>query len=218
MNKYPAPWNLKGSGFIFLYRLNKEYIENCTFIPKYLKNLYCGGLACVMLVNYESSNCGPYGELLFIPGKFKCNKGKKNSITKIYVSSKDSVDNGRANWGIPKEYAKFNFDKIENEKVSIAIHTENEKILDGKIKCFGPKFPVSTKLLPFPLAQYLDEESFFTSFFGKGSGRLCKFEDLEINNKLFPDLGLKPLLSIAIDNFKIVFPKAEKENRNCFDV
>ena len=109
IKKYPAPWDLKGKGYIFLYKFNKKFVEQSGKVPEFLKDSFTGGFGSVMLVNYKQSNAGPYGELLFIPGKFKFNNKKLDNISKIYVSTMESVVNGRLNWGIPKEKADFSF-------------------------------------------------------------------------------------------------------------
>lgn len=218
-NKYPAPWNLNGNGYMFLYKFKKDFIKNCSFISEDMKKLYVGGLGCMMIVNYKQSNCGPYGELLFIPGKFRCSEGKKNSITKIYVSSIDSVENGRINWGIPKENSDFEFEKTNNKIIQIKLSKDNKPFFNVKIKKYGPSFPVTTKLLPFPLAQFLNEQSFFTDFSGKGTGRLCKLSDLAIDRSGFEELDkVKPLIGIAVDNFNITFPKAIIKEGNTFNI
>ena len=106
----------------------------------------------MIIVDYKSSDAGPYSELLFIPGKLHINGGRWHRITKIYVSTMDSVLNGRKNWAIPKELADFKFSQngnIEEVKVSKGGRT----FFRAGMKVWGPRFPVSTKLLPFPLCR-----------------------------------------------------------------
>lgn len=125
-----------------------------------------------MLVNYQTSNCGPYGELLVIPGKYQYGREKKHTISKIYVSSQASVDNGRINWGIPKELAQFSFepqsDKIEKVTVTSGNKDESSPIFTASFKTGSVPFPVSTRLLPFPLIQHLDGRPSRRPFPGKG--------------------------------------------------
>lgn len=71
----PAPWQMSGKGYIFLYPITKEFVMTQGMVPDFLKGRYTGGFASMMLVNYADSNVGPYSELLFIPGKFDY-KGK----------------------------------------------------------------------------------------------------------------------------------------------
>ena len=76
---YPAPWNLRGKGYIFLYKFKKDFVAQSGNVPAFLDGAFAGGFGSVMLVDYGESNAGPYGELLFIPGKFRFG-GKKNTI------------------------------------------------------------------------------------------------------------------------------------------
>jgi len=66
-------------------------VEEQSNIPVFLQGQFAGGLGTVMLVDYNTSNAGPYGELHFIPGKFKHQNKRLNSISKIYVSTLASV-------------------------------------------------------------------------------------------------------------------------------
>lgn len=210
IKSYPAPWNLKGYGYIFIYRLKKDFVNQSGNVPSFLKGKYTGGFASLMIANYQKSNAGPYGELLFIPGKFNFNGKKLNTISKIYVSTSESVVNGRKNWAIPKERADFSFEEISKNTEKIIISLENKTIAEFFIKHNRFKFPVTTKLLPFPLVQQYENRYFFTNFFGKGKGQLAKIKTIKINSELFPDLSkCKPIVGIKVKPFNITFPKAE---------
>jgi hypothetical protein len=95
--QHPAPWHLTGKGYILLYKLQRSFIENHGMVPPFLQGKFSGGFGCIMLVDYATSDAGPYEELLFIPGKFHHEGKKLNTISKIYVSTIDSVVNGRRN-------------------------------------------------------------------------------------------------------------------------
>ena len=51
----PAPWDLNGYGYIFIYKFKKEFVNSNADIPDFLKGKFCGGFGAVMLVNYKSS-------------------------------------------------------------------------------------------------------------------------------------------------------------------
>jgi hypothetical protein len=61
-----------------------------------------GGLTSVVLVRYEDSPVGPYDELIMVADGFinPYEKGTSGRITNIYVSTRQSVWNGRINWSI----------------------------------------------------------------------------------------------------------------------
>lgn len=70
-------------------------------------------LGSVQIIRYLSSPLGPYDELTYVPGNMTYKVGASfisgPSITRIYVSSAASIVNGRRNWNIPKELARFTF-------------------------------------------------------------------------------------------------------------
>lgn len=212
IKEYKAPWDLKGKGYIFIYKFKKMYSDENFFVPDFLKGKYCGGFGSVMLVDYVESTAGPYQEFLFIPGKFKFEEKKLDTITKIYVSTLTSVENGRKNWGIPKELANFEFEQIDKKNEKITIFVNDEKAAEFVIKSHSLKFPVNTKMLPFPLIQQYENKKFFTNFFGKGKGRLSKVKEIFINKKYFPDISkCKPIAVIKVEPFSITFPVAKVE-------
>lgn len=213
INTYPAPWNLQGKGYIFIYKFKKTFVEKSGNIPDFLKNRFCGGFGSVMLVDYEKSDAGPYGELLFIPGKFHFGRKKLDTISRIYVSTMESVINGRANWGIPKEKADFTFEKSDENTEKATISVNGTTAAEFIIKTGKLSFPVSTKLLPFPLVQKHDGRLYFTNFSGKGKGHLAKVMSLKIDPTLFPDVSVcRPIAAVRVDPFDITFPKAIVSN------
>lgn len=206
---YPAPWTLIGKGYILLYKFPKKFVEQKTTLPKFLKGHFTGGFGALMLVDYSTSNAGPYGELLLIPGKFTHQGKKFNTISNIYVSTMESVVNGRRNWGIPKELARFSFQKTDSHTEMVRVFSEETYIAEFTLETGKLPFPVNTRLLPFPLVQYHEGSYYYTTFQGSGTGKLAKLKDIRINSSLFPDISeFKPLLAIQVEPFKITFPVA----------
>lgn len=201
----PAPWALKGTGIILIYKLSKEWVNDRGQLPEYLKGNFKGGLGYLMLVNYEESPVGPYKELLLIPGKFQ--PKNKQSISKIYVSSEASTQNGRANWGIPKDTLPFSWES-KNGKEHIQMIANEKVVFDCEISSGGIPFPVSTALLPIDLYQNWKGLDFYTKPSGKGWGRLAKVKIKQSDSAFFPPIHeIKPLLAVKVDPFFITFPK-----------
>lgn len=201
---YPGPWKLKGEGFILAYKFKKDWVEQNGFLTDKLKGKFKGGLGYVMLVRYTVSPAGPYNELLFIPGKFS--PENKQSITKIYVDSKSSTENGRYKWGIPKETVPIIWQK-NGKTETIGIGPENDPVLFCKISSGGIPFPAGTKLLPIRLFQELEGKTFLTDPKGYGWGKFAKIESMKVNPDYFPDISkLKPLLCVKIKPFTMEFP------------
>jgi len=208
---YPAPWTLSGKGYILLYKFPKTFVEEKTSLPEFLKGHFAGGFGALMLVDYTSSDAGPYGELLLIPGKFKHEGKKLNTISNIYVSTMASVINGRKNWGIPKELADFSFQSTDRNTETVSVFSGENMVAEFTLKSGKLSFPVTTKLLPLPLVQYHEGKYYYTTFQGKGTGKFAELEDVRINPQFFPDIsGYRPLSAIKVEPFKITFPVATK--------
>ncbi len=206
---YPAPWTLSGKGYILLYRFTKTFVEENANLPEFLKGCFAGGFGALMLVDYSTSDAGPYGELLFIPGKFKHQGKKLNTISKIYVSTMASVENGRRNWGIPKERADFTFQSTGPHTEKVSIFSGESTIAEFTLESGKLAFPVNTKLFPFPLVQYHEGKYYYTTFQGRGTGKLAKLKGVRINPQLFPDVsGFQPVAAMKVEPFKITFPVA----------
>lgn len=204
--KSSPPWELSGEGIVFLFRFKENWVENSGLLPNHLKGKFKGGLGYVMLVKYEKSPVGPYHELLIIPGKFR--KTKMQAITKIYVDSEASTQNGRNNWGIPKETLPFSWKK-ENEMDIVMVKSGEKVIFSTEITSGGLPFPVTTSILPIKLCQSWKKVKYYTKPHGFGWGKLAKVKTLDLDPDFFPDIRqVKPLLVVKINPFHIKFPES----------
>src|SRR5262249_36096513 len=143
----PAPWTLTGDAYVFLLRFHERFIHEQSSLPDALAGCAEGKTSVLMYVDYSSSNVGPYRELLYIPCRFRVGGRLYWSITRIYVSTLDSVVNGRENWGIPKDRADFEVSReggIDRIKVSKDGHVFAD--LSLKAQLFG--VPASSMVLP----------------------------------------------------------------------
>jgi hypothetical protein len=199
------PWKLSGEGIILIFRFQKDWVENSGLLPNHLKGKFKGGIGYVMLVDYEKSPVGPYHELLIIPGKFR--ETNKQTITKIFVDSEASTQNGRNNWGIPKETLPFSWKK-EKGKDLIEIRSGEKVIFSTEITSGGIPFPVTTTILPISLCQTWNKVKYYTKPNGSGWGKLAKIKNLELDPDFFPDIrNIKPLLAVKVNPFYIKFPE-----------
>lgn len=208
--KSPPPWKLKGEGIILIYKFKKEWVESHGNLPHHLKGKFKGGLGFVMLVNYENTPVGPYHEVLFIPGKFR--KTKKQAITKIYVDSEVSSQNGRANWGIPKETLPIEWVKEKNLD-RVRVLKNGVEVFSAEFETGGIPFPVSTAFLPIRLCQTWNKLKYFTRPTGTGFGKITKIKSMDLNPDYFPDIrGLSPLFAVKVDPFNMRFPESTYRN------
>lgn len=204
----PAPWQLKGEGYLMLYRFSNAFLKMEGCIAEGLKSSLCLNVGLVMLVNYQTSPVGPYGELLFIPGMFHY-KGKYYwHISKIYVSSLDSVMNGRANWGIPKELAEFKFETLDQGITSAKVNLNGELVFNGQFKDRALGFPLSTALFPFQFIQPLNGKEYITHPKGRGKAFFSKPIELTTGQGLFPSINTQTRLTcLHIPDFSLAFPQ-----------
>jgi len=205
---FPAPWKLQGNGYIFLYKFPKKFRDDPSFsIP--LTDEPFSGFGTVMLVDYHESDAGPYRELLFIPGEFKYLYKKFYSVTKIYVSTMESVINGRKNWGIPKEHADFKIISLGKNRERIIVSKDGVPFFDVTLKKKAFNFRISTRYISNALVQKVDESEniYFTQFNGRGRGRIAKLESISCNEEFFPKIcSQRPIAVTAVEDFNIEFP------------
>jgi len=196
---------------VLVFRFSADFVRSSSLLGEEWMSWYKGGFGSVMLVDYHQSEAGPYRELLFIPGKFSFWGQKHYSISKIYVSTEASVQNGRANWAIPKELADFDWQENRKEEHIVVRNHEKDLIADIRLQAKGPKFPVNTRILPLSVGQEDGERVLITHPYGKGWGRLARLQSLTVNPLHFPDItGVKPFMACRLDSFQMVFPEARQ--------
>lgn len=211
------PWKLTGNGYIFLYRFSKTFLQDPSVLPKALRSHWVGGPGAVMLVSYTSSNVGPYGELLLVPGKFSTPRGKFYCITKIYVSSQASVTHGQANWGIPKQLADFEFETLSRGRRAVRVSRDGACFAAWELKSRGLSMPVTTAVVPASmgtLAQPWAGQTFLTTPSGRGWMRRAKVETATLDGEMFPDVSTQSLLgTVEVRDFRLGFPEPEVLDR-----
>ncbi|GGD55004.1 hypothetical protein GCM10011514_19000 [Emticicia aquatilis] len=207
----PPPWKLKGNGYIFLYHFPKSFVKKLGFLADYQADRFNGDfVGTVMLVDYATSDVGPYHELLFVPGRLNFDKKKIFSISKIYVSSQESVENGIANWGIPKELADFRISKLSEKEEVVEVMIAGKTFFKVHLHKRSFKFPITTKFFPLKLAQKLGNDLLITNSPAKGKASFTKLLNIEVDSSYFPPISqLKPLSILAVSDFEMEFPHPE---------
>jgi len=209
----PAPWRLQGDAWIFLMSMPKEIMATAAFTPEALRGREAGGLSAAMVVNYTASNVGPYQEILWIPGFFRFADRKRLSITRIFVSTWDSVENGQRNWGIPKDRADFHISAERDDVEHVVVAKNGQVFADFRVKKTGFSLPVPA--LPLPKAmgevgQIMDGQEFFYSPSIRGKFAGAKFLGGTFASEQFPDLTNGRILTgVRITDFVMNFPVSE---------
>ncbi|KIW06817.1 uncharacterized protein PV09_02497 [Verruconis gallopava] len=184
----PAPWTLKCEAYGIPFRLNPKELPpglyhdldtpplgkgNDDFRGGYVKERESDKvntdilLCMIQIVRYHSTPVGPYDELLIIPGYYGVPGGKYKGrkqlrATRFYVSQRETTYNGRKNWNIPKQLARFEFSAPPASETNKVPKELQVKVFpygsDSKTPPFFsctlsplqilPGLPATTKLLP----------------------------------------------------------------------
>lgn len=213
----PAPWDLRGSGWIVALRLPPGSPARDAFLPAELAGRGRSLASFLMFVDYVESGCGPYRELLFIPGAFLFEDGRRHfTIGRILVSTWDSVVNGRNNWGIPKDRADFAVERGAGDGGGERIRVTS----DGRELCelhfaplrFAPPLPVYGEILPArlrTLAQHLRGRTYYYAPQARGRVRPGRLVSWRCDAALFPDLADAAVLAVLkVESFNMRFPVA----------
>ena len=210
----PAPWSLRGHAWMVVLRLPAGDPARTAFVPADLRATVKSAFSVLMCVAYDEAPCGPYRELLFIPGTMDFGDARHPSISRILVSTWESVVNGRSNWGIPKDRADFDWfrsDAGDRWRVTS----------DGRELCSlefteptGLRLPLSTAWVPRrlgTLAQRQDGRNYYYQPEATGSLRLCRLRGWRFDPELFPDLSRAAVLTaVRIEGFRMIFPLARQ--------
>lgn len=214
--RFPAPWTLHGWGFIATWFSKSAQEVACTTLTHSQRAAYAGGPVVLMLVRYAESECGPYDELLFIPGRLRGPDGARPLISRIWVSTQASVENGRRNWAIPKQLASFEFsDDAEGRHCKVQADG-----LDATLAFRGRRLamPVTTGLLPSGMRtlrqptlpeQRTDAAWCETTVSARGKTRAARCQALALNGPALPASLGAPSMTLLAENFSMVFPVAQ---------
>jgi len=213
----PAPWDLRGSGWVVALKLPRESPALDAFVPSELAGRGRGLASYLMYVDYSQSGCGPYRELLFIPGAFPFGDGRRHlTISRILVSTWDSVVNGRNNWGIPKDRADFEVEQggTDGREERVQVTTDGRELCElsfGTLR-FAPPLPVRGALLPVALrtlAQRFRGHTFYYAPEARGRLRPGRLLSWRFDAALFPDLaGAAVIAAFKVESFRMSFPVA----------
>lgn len=210
----PAPWDLRGSGWIVLLRLPPGDAARDAFLPAGLAGHGRHPFSTLMFVDYAESGCGPYRELLFIPGVFPFPDGRRHAtIGRILVSTWDSVVNGRNNWGIPKDRADFDVEDAGG-RTRVRVTSEGQEVAELRFEHsrWAPPLPVAAGWLPArwrTLAQRFRGQAYYYAPSATGRVRPGRLASWRFGSGLFPGLaGARVLLAQQVVSFRMTFPVA----------
>jgi acetoacetate decarboxylase len=104
----PAPWRMVGQLWLSLFRLREP-----------VDDLRPAGVYGAAFVSYEPGSPLTYSELLVArPVPVEGGRGRRVSITDIWVDSPASVAGGRELWAIPKDLCDFELESLRRGPLS----------------------------------------------------------------------------------------------------
>lgn len=213
----PAPWQLRGNGWIVALKLPPRHPAHDAFLPDELAGRGRGLASCLMYVDYAESGCGPYRELLFIPGAFPFPDGRRHlTISRILVSTWDSVVNGRNNWGIPKDRADFAVEQggADGREHCVRVSSDGREVCELRFAALrlAPPLPVHGAVVPSSLrtlAQRFRGHTYYYAPQARGWVRPARLLSWRFDAGLFPDLaGTAIVAALQVGSFRMTFPVA----------
>ncbi|MVN87851.1 hypothetical protein GO986_13905 [Deinococcus sp. HMF7620] len=187
----PPPWRLRGQALVAVYGRPDP--------------------GALLLLRYAASPVGPYDEVMWVTLGAPSPAGPRPQVTRIAVSTPQSVTWGRANWGIPKTLARFEWQGTP-ERGQVRVWEDGQLLTHLAFQQFGPALPVSTGLVPAPrrtLAQpRLDGQAgwWLTQVNMTGRVRPARLSVIQ-GAALHPALETgRPLLTVALPTTHLLFP------------
>ncbi|MFW7377454.1 MAG: hypothetical protein ACOH5I_01440 [Oligoflexus sp.] len=198
----PAPWELSGEAWMVLLKA-----QDLPMPGQRVGSLWPG---IAIYVDYKSSPVGPYEELLLIPGRQAFPQGPRMTISTIYVSTWESVINGRKNWGIPKQLARFERTRLGPRHESLKVYRNEQMICSWELSHQAWHIPFGSGLLPGglrTLAQAWEGQGFEIKISAGGQMAFGKLHAAwGDETHWFAGDQSRALLCCKYDNFRLSFP------------
>ena len=214
----PAPWRLRGQGYILALWLPRRVLDHASFLAPALGASRRGRIAWVMFVDYADSDVGPYRELLFIPGSVGFSDARRRTISRIYVSTEASVVNARRNWGIPKERCDFAVSYGTDRVDEIALALDGSELARLRLRHYPPRVPFNGAWIPArwrTLGQLLEGREYTYTPAARGHLAPARLLAARIDGGRFPDIGAgRVLLAVKATDFEMAFPAARVRARD----
>jgi hypothetical protein len=130
------------------------------------------------------------------------------SISRIFVSSWESVVGGRANWGIPKDRADFHIEQRPEGEDVLSVSVDGETACEMVARPGLFRWPwVNNRFFPITLMQQWEGQSFFISLRMRTAIEWLSVKSLTCNPALMPDVSdIQPIGALKLDRFRITFP------------
>jgi hypothetical protein len=203
----PPPWTLHGEAHVLVLwqpARGKSELGRRVFVRH-------GGLGVLAFVRYTDSNVGPYDELLWlVPWGLQLGSQRFHTVPRIFVSTEASRTNGRQNWGIPKELARFDVQPLSASTRRVHVTTEAGCAARFVVESGRHTLRVSSRVLPRWLRQlaHVSRGQLFELAPGvSGRASVAHFSELDTNPAGFVDCGhARALGAFSLTDVELLFP------------
>jgi hypothetical protein len=213
VNRVPPPWQLRGSGWMFLFTFKPWFLRSGGFLPPELGEGFEGQFGALWLADYRQTPVGPYRELLFIAGRNLRWRNHRFSVTRAYVATAVSTANGRENWAIPKQTRDFEVVPGKNGGERVIVLRDGVAEVDLTVAPDrGFAIPALAALAPpswRTLVQFQEGKVYETRMGGRGLLRRAKLLDFRTLPAAFPDLNEGELVAgLWMKDFLLHLPRS----------
>jgi hypothetical protein len=209
VRRAPAPWKLEGDAHVALLWLppagEARVAEGIT--------LRRGGLSILAFLRYHRSDVGPYDELLWLmPWGLRSGTWHRHTVRRIYVSSEASLENGRRNWGMPKELAHFDVQRLGRAAQGVRVTTPAGNVASFVIEPGRHALPITSRPLPEAVRRLAQvDEQRLLEFAPHVRGRVsrARLSELGADPERFVDVERARVLAAAsMMGFELAVPAA----------
>ena len=207
-----APWRLGGDAYVVDLKMPEEVLDRECFVPETLKGHRLGTMSRMIYVDYKDSPVGPYKELLFNPPKFRFGKRRCRTISRIFVSTPESVVNGVENWGLPKTFAEFESWTLDNGWDYVTVSSEGAVFAELTFSSVRFGFPFSDRWLPArfrTMAQPHEGRTFLYAPITSATMKAGRLRQSRFDSKMFPDISKGRIVyCVRLEDFRMWIPAA----------
>jgi hypothetical protein len=209
----PEPWQLRGQMYLSVFLIPRRDMPSLPpSLDAAVRPVTVGGRVAVgaAWVSYEPGGVLHYKELL--SAVLVHERGRPRvSITDIWVDSVASREGGRRLWGIPKELAEFRIDAETEPLVDATLTAPGGEPIGAALVRLKKRLPGRFPL-GFTVAQDLAGQVRRTPVRGRSGLRTASAAwRPEPGGPLGYLAGRRPVLSLAITDFWLVFGRSAEE-------
>lgn len=183
----PAPWVLTGRGLVVLLHARRPVPGRGVL----------GRISAVAFVDYESSDVGPYRELLHVPYVTRWEEAVGPTVDHIWVTLAESAVSGNANWGLTKTVADIERTPLAGGAERWTASDEGGDLGQVTHRPFGPPLPVGKPKNLGRLLQVRHGQRFATPVGVRGLVRASRVQDASFDAGRLLDLGAHRIVGAA---------------------